>query len=85
LWYQSREIWIFAYKTCHIFMKGIAINQSQKDLFRPLLRDFLDPKQELFLLAEAIDWQYFEQYFSPYYSKVGQPAMPIRLMVGFIF
>jgi IS5 family transposase len=30
----------------------------------------------------AIDWQYFEQSFSPYYSVVGQPAMPIRLMVG---
>lgn len=63
-------------------MKGSAINQTQKDLFRPLLRDFLDTKQELFLLAEAIDWQYFEQSFAPYYSAVGQPAMPIRLMVG---
>lgn len=62
-------------------MKGITINQTQKDLFRPLLRDFLDTKQELFLLAEAIDWQYFEQSFSPYYSAVGQPAMPIWLMV----
>ena len=60
-------------------MKGSAINQTQKDLFRPLLRDFLDTKQEVFLLAEAIDWQYFEQSFSPYYSVVGQPAMPIRL------
>jgi transposase, IS5 family len=63
-------------------MKGTAVNQHQKDLFRPLLRDFLNPQQELFLLAEAIDWQYFEQSFAPYYSAVGQPAMPIRLMVG---
>jgi len=37
---------------------------------------------ELVLLSEKIDWKYFEAEFSDHYSKVGQPSMPIRLMVG---
>ena len=63
-------------------MKGILPNQSQRELFRPLLRDIIDPKHELALLADRIDWNYFEKEFSPMYSTVGQPSVPIRLMVG---
>ena len=37
---------------------------------------------ELILLAKKIDWKYFENEFSSYYSNVGKPSMPIRLMVG---
>ena len=37
---------------------------------------------ELVLLSDTIDWNYFEKEFSPLYSNTGQPAMPIRLMVG---
>jgi len=37
---------------------------------------------ELVLLADKIDWKYFEKSFTPNYSNTGQPAMPIRLMVG---
>ena len=37
---------------------------------------------ELALLADKIDWKYFEDAFSEYYSNTGKPAMPIRLMVG---
>jgi len=39
-------------------------------------------KHELVLLSERIDWNYFEKEFAPLYSKRGQPAEPIRLMVG---
>ena len=63
-------------------MKGALPDQTQRDLFRPLLRDMIDPKHELALLADRIDWDYFEQEFSPLYSAVGQPGVPIRLMVG---
>ena len=37
---------------------------------------------ELALLADKIDWKYFEDAFSEYCSNTGKPAMPIRLMVG---
>jgi IS5 family transposase len=37
---------------------------------------------EMVLLADKIDWKYFEETFSGYYSNTGQPGMPIRLMVG---
>jgi IS5 family transposase len=39
-------------------------------------------EHELVLLAQAIDWRYFELEFSPLYSRVGQPSVPLRLMVG---
>ena len=63
-------------------MIGKTTNQNQRDLFQPLLKDFIDMNHELVLLSDKIDWDYFEKDFSKYYSKTGQPAMPIRLMVG---
>jgi IS5 family transposase len=63
-------------------MKGILPDRNQRELFRPLLRDMIDPKHELTLLADRIDWEYFENEFSPLYATVGQPSVPIRLMVG---
>jgi len=56
---------------------------AQRELFRPLLADFIDPHHELVLLANAIDWRYFEKSFEPYYSAdSGSPSVPIRVMVG---
>ena len=63
-------------------MKGTLQDQTQRELFRPLLRDIIDPKHELTLLADRIDWNYFENEFNSLYSAVGQPSVPIRLMVG---
>jgi transposase, IS5 family len=63
-------------------MLGKSANQSQKNLFSPLLTEFIDPTHELVLLANRIDWLGLEQDFSIYYSKTGQPAMPVRFMVG---
>lgn len=63
-------------------MIGKSPAQNQKDLFRPLLIEFIDMNHELVLLAQKIDWKYFEKEFSKYYSHTGQPSMPIRLMVG---
>jgi IS5 family transposase len=42
----------------------------------------IDMQHELALLSNTIDWDYFEREFSPLYSNVGQPGVPIRLMVG---
>jgi len=56
--------------------------QNQRELFRPLLSEFIDMNHELVLLSKKIDWNYFEKEFSQFYSNTGQPSMPIRLMVG---
>jgi IS5 family transposase len=63
-------------------MTGKLPNQNQKNLFLPLLKEFIDMGHELVLLADKIDWKYFDNSFSQLYSNTGQPAMPIRLMVG---
>ena len=63
-------------------MLGKSPNQSQMNLFQPLLKEFIDMDHELVLLADKIDWKYFEDTFSIHYSHTGQPGMPIRFMVG---
>lgn len=63
-------------------MIGKSPQQNQRELFRPLLSDFIDMCHELVLLANTMDWKYFEEEFSGLYSTVGQPSMPVRLMVG---
>lgn len=63
-------------------MIGQSPNRQQRDLFRPLLSDFIDSRHELVLLSNTIDWSYFEKEFAPLYSNTGQPALPVRLMVG---
>lgn len=63
-------------------MLGKKIAQNQRDLFKPLLSDFIDMNHELILLTNKIDWNYFEQDFAQYYSTTGAPSMPLRLMVG---
>lgn len=63
-------------------MLGKSAPQNQRDFFRPLLTDFINPEHELVLLAEKINWGYFESEFSKLYSNTGQPGMPIRFSVG---
>jgi IS5 family transposase len=63
-------------------MKGTLPGQFQRELFRPLLLDLVDEKHEPALLADRIDWNYFEKAFSPLYAAVDQPGVPIRLMAG---
>ncbi|MDD4527213.1 MAG: IS5 family transposase [Candidatus Margulisbacteria bacterium] len=63
-------------------MIGKLPEKGQRELFRPMLEDFIDMKHELALLSKKIDWSYFEREFSVYYSDKGAPSVPIRLMVG---
>jgi len=65
-------------------MIGHLPSQNQKDLFSPLLTDFIDRKHELVLLSDHIDWSSIEQELSGYYSHTGQKSMPIRVMVSFL-
>lgn len=63
-------------------MTGKLPDKNQRELFRPLLVELIDKRHELALLADTIDWQYFEDAFSPLFSEKGAPSVPIRLMVG---
>jgi IS5 family transposase len=63
-------------------MLGKSPIKSQRDMFRPMLEEFIDMRHELVLLGNKIDWKYFENEFAPYYSDNGAPSVPIRLMVG---
>jgi IS5 family transposase len=38
--------------------------ENECELFRIRLKDLINPNHELTLLAEEIDWQYFEKEFS---------------------
>lgn len=63
-------------------MLGKSPNQNQMNFFQPLLKEFINMNHEMILLADQINWKYFEYEFSEYYSNTGQPSMPIRFMVG---
>ncbi|MDR2065591.1 MAG: transposase [Prevotellaceae bacterium] len=63
-------------------MLGKSPDQSQRNLFSPLLSDFINKQHELVLLAKKIDWLYFENEFSSLYSNTGQPSIPLRMMIG---
>ena len=63
-------------------MLGKLSDNKQRDIFNPMLIDFIDMNHELVLLAEKIDWSYFEKEFAPLYSKVGMPSVPLRTMLG---
>jgi IS5 family transposase len=57
--------------------------EDHRELFRTRLADLINPEHELALLANKIDWNYFEEEFKSLYSeKPGRPSMPIRFMVG---
>ena len=45
-------------------MLGKSPIKSQRDMFRPILDDFIDLDHELVLLANKIDWTYFEKEFA---------------------
>ena len=53
---------------------------TQLELFRPMLKDFIDPQHKLALLADSTDRCHFEGLFEPYYSNEGAPDVSIRLM-----
>jgi transposase, IS5 family len=47
------------------------------------LRKMLDPQHSLYLLAQSINWQVFDEQFGPLYADgVGRPALSTRLMVA---
>ncbi|WKN42927.1 IS5 family transposase [Tunicatimonas pelagia] len=65
-------------------MKSDSPNQQQTSLFTTDLIDCLNPNNRLYQLAQRLPWAAIEKDFEGYYSKLGQPAKPIRLMVGLL-
>lgn len=57
-------------------------NPAQPDMFRPRLRDLVNPDHPLVKLADAVDWEAFENNLQPHFSGEGRAAKPVRLMVG---
>lgn len=58
--------------------------QNQGSLFFSF-ESTLNQKHPLFILANKVNWQLFEDAFQPLYcSDNGRPAKPIRLMVGLL-
>ena len=57
---------------------------GQLNFLAPTLKEQLNPKNELYLLADTLDWDYFEREFAPLYSDKGRPAHPIRLMTSLL-
>ena len=57
--------------------------EQQGDLFKPLLRDIVSPHHAMVKLADAIDWQSFEDGLSASFcANNGRPSCPVRLMVA---
>jgi len=65
-------------------MIGKSPNQNQRNLFRPILKEFINPEHPLVVLSGKVPWSQLEKDFSDLYSNTGQPAKPIRLMVALL-
>ncbi|QQR95565.1 MAG: hypothetical protein IPJ93_02105 [Bacteroidota bacterium] len=61
---------IFVKKGCRK-MIGKSPIQDQKNLFQPLLKEFIDMNHQLVLLSEEINWKELEADFSALYSNTG--------------
>lgn len=63
-------------------MKGKNTDKNQENLFFQKLENMLNPKHDLYKLANKIDWKHFDDQLSKFYKSKGRPAKPIRLMVS---
>ena len=58
-------------------------NSGQIDLFNTPLADLLNPKHELYQLANLIDWKALDEAFGEFFTEnQGAPALPTRLIAG---
>src|SRR5260370_11519647 len=60
-----------------------AQGEAQGELYQRRLSTLLDQSHPLKVLAEAIDWEFFEREFGALYvERKGRPGLPMRLLVG---
>ncbi len=73
----------FTFKTLQIFM--LAKKQSTAQIgFYSTFEEQLSHTHPLYILANQINWNIFEEAFAELYSREGRPAKPIRLMVSLL-
>ena len=65
-------------------MKPKSRTDEPAQLFQQDLEHLLDQRQPLYKLANQLPWQELEKGFEDYYSEVGRPALPTRLMAGLL-
>ncbi len=65
-------------------MLGKSPSQDQTDLFKSSLKQLINPKHPLVILAGAIPWQKLEAKFANLYSNTGTPSHPLRKMLGIL-
>jgi len=65
-------------------MLGNQKNDGQQAVWGNGLKLLCNPNHELVRLAERLDWKAMESRFSPLYSPIGRPSIPIRVMVGLL-
>ncbi len=70
-------------KTLQIFMLSTKASPSQLS-FYSTFEEQLSHRHPLYILANQIQWDIFDQAFSKLYSEEGRPAKPIRLMVSLL-
>ena len=59
------------------------VSQSQLS-FYSTFEEQLSHRHPLYILANQIRWNVFEEAFTPLYSEEGRPGKPIRLMVSLL-
>lgn len=63
--------------------KNLFAQEAQGDLFRARLDQILSRRHPLFLLANQIDWQFFDKEFGQLFvENFGRPGLPTRLIIG---
>jgi IS5 family transposase len=63
--------------------KNLSAQEAQGELFRSRLDQILSRRHPLFLLANQIDWQFFDKEFGRLFvENFGRPGLPTRLIVG---
>lgn len=51
---------------------------------KPVLSSFIDLGHALVILSQKINWDSLEADFAKYYSPIGAPSKPVRLMAGLL-
>lgn len=65
---------------------AIAKPMREDDLFRARLTSIIDMNHALVKLAKEIQWEKFEETFSPHFCEgKGRTSLPVRLMVGLMY
>ena len=58
---------------------------QQLNFLLPGLKEQLSSKHPLYILANQVDWSFFDEHFKKHYREdFGRPALPIRLMVSLL-